>query len=208
MQQSSCPTDDKPAVAEAGVSKIFLEYLWKVHDYTNNDIRFADTKAVMSIGFCSALISGMFAAKLQRFILTGPSLTNIRWYETLMGIGTALSLLMLGGAVLSSVWAFIPRLWDRRLPTWWLRVKHAFWRTPSTTTGFMYWEHIRAHHSPHLFWQQATQLREEELAEKIAEHLFVLSCVCTDKYLCLTRSVLLAVPGGLLAAVVLLFAHY
>jgi pycsar effector protein len=208
MQPSPCPTDDKSTDAGAGVSKPFFEYLWKAHDYTNNDIRFADTKAVMSIGFCSALISGIFAAKLQRFILTGPSLTNIGLYETLMGTGTALSLLMLGGAILSSVWAFIPRLWDRRLPTWWLRVKHVFWRTPSTTTGFMYWEHVRAHHSPHIFWQQLTQLSQEELAEKVAEHLFVLSCVCTDKYMSLTRSVLLAVPGGVLAAIVLLFAHY
>ena len=31
--------------------------------------------------------------------------------------------------------SFIPRLWDRRLPTFWLRVKHVFWRTPSTATG-------------------------------------------------------------------------
>jgi len=208
MQPSPCPIYEKSADAEAVVNKTTLEYLWKAHDYTNNDIRFADTKAVMSIGFCSALISGIFAAKLQRFILTGPSLTNIGLYETLMGTGTALSLLMLGGAILSSVWAFIPRLWDRRLPTWWQRVKHVFWRTPSTTTGFMYWEHVRAHHSPHVFWQQVNQLSQEELAEKVAEHLFVLSCVCTDKYMSLTRSVMLAVPGGVLAAIVLLFAHY
>lgn len=208
MQQPPCPMDLKSADGEAGVSKASLDYLWKVHEYTANDIRFADTKAVMSIGFCSALISGIFAAKLQRFILTGPSLTNMRLYETLMGIATTLSLLLLGGAVLTSVWAFIPRLWDQRLPTWRLRVKHVFWRKPSTTTGFMYWEHIRAHHSPHIFWQQVSHLTEKQLVEKVAEHVFVLSCVCTDKYQSLTRSVLLAVPGGLLAAVVLLFAHY
>jgi hypothetical protein len=207
MQPFSLPTDEKTADGEVGVTKISLEYLWKVHDYTNGDIRFADTKAVMSIGFCSALISGIFAAKLQRFILTGPSLTNIGLYETLMGAGTSLSLLMLGGAILSSVWAFIPRLWDRRLPTWWLRVKHFFWRKPTTTTGFMYWEQIQAHHNPQVFWQQVTHLRDEELAEKIAEHLFVLSCVCTEKYMNLSRSVMLAVPGGSLAAIVLLFAH-
>src|SRR6516162_6744003 len=109
MQPSPCPTDDKSTDAGAGISKPFFEYLWKAHDYTNNDIRFADTKAVMAVGFCSALISGIFAAKLPRFILAGPSLTNVGLYETLMGTGTALSLLLLGGGILFAVWAFIPR---------------------------------------------------------------------------------------------------
>lgn len=188
--------------------KAGADFLWKVHDITANDIRFADTKAVMSIGFCSALISGIFAAKLPRFILTGPSFTSIGPYETLMGVGTSLALLMLTGAVLSSVWAFIPRLWDKRLPSWWKRVKHVFWRTPSSTRGFLYWEHIRAYHNPQEFWKAVSQLSDVELAEKVAEHLFVLSCVSTDKYMSLTRSVMLAIPGGLLAAIMLLMAHY
>ena len=215
MQPTAFPTEDATAdatgsAAYAGLKggKTTVDFLWKVHDLTANDIRFADTKAVMSIGFCSALISGIFAAKLQRFILTGLSFTNVGFYETLMGVGTTLSLLMLGGAVLSSVWAFIPRLWDKRLPTLWLRVEHIFWRRPSSTRGFLYWENIRAYHSPQEFWKQVGQLNEVELAEKVAEHLFVLSCVSTDKYMNLTRSVMLAVPGGLLAAFMLLLAHY
>ncbi len=133
MQPTAFPTEDATAdatgsAAYAGLKggKTTVDFLWKVHDLTANDIRFADTKAVMSIGFCSALISGIFAAKLQRFILTGLSFTNVGFYETLMGVGTTLSLLMLGGAVLSSVWAFIPRLWDKRLPTLWLRVQTYF----------------------------------------------------------------------------------
>jgi hypothetical protein len=213
MQQITEPKEEanessKNAAGDDGMTrKATMDYLWKAHDYTNNDIRFADTKAVMSIGFCSALISGLFAARLQRFILCGPSFTNIGLYETLMGVGTTLALLMLSGAVLSSVWAFIPRLWDKRLPTQWMRLKHVFWRTPSTTRGLMYWEHIRAHQSPHEFWTTVASLSESELAEKVAEHLFVLSCVCTDKYMNLTRSVLLAVPGGVLAAILLVFTH-
>src|SRR5262249_29209870 len=140
MQPSSCPKEggangssEKVGGSEIAVGQSTIDFLWKVHESISSDIRFADTKAVMSIGFCSALISGMFAAQLQRFILTKPSFTNVGLYETLMGRATPLALLMLGGAVLSSVWAFIPRLWDKRLPSQWMRVKHLFWRTPSST---------------------------------------------------------------------------
>ncbi len=215
MQPSSCPKEDgangsseKIAPDENTAAKATLDFLWRVHASISNDIRLADTKAVMSIGFCSALISGLFAAKAPRFLRTGLTLTDIGVYETVMGTGVTLALLMLVSAVLSSVWAFIPRLWDKRLPSRWQRIKHLFWRTPSSTCGFLYWEQIRAHQTPQAFYARVARLSETELVEKLAEHLFVLSCVSTDKYASLTRSVLLAVPGGLLAAVVTLLAYY
>jgi Family of unknown function (DUF5706) len=188
-------------------AKVTLDFLWKVRDGVAADIRFADTKAVMVIGFCSAFISGMFAAKLQRFLRGGPALWGAGLYETLMAAGTAAALLLLGGAIIASVWAFIPRLWDRRLPSLGARVKHVFWRLPSSSPGFLYWEHIRAHGGPPDFWKSVAPLTEAELAEKVAEQLFVLSCVATDKYMSLTRSVRMAAPGGLLAAVLLFFEH-
>src|SRR5438874_469439 len=70
-----------------------LDFLWKAHDCASNDIRFADTKAVMVVAVCSAFISGMFAARLQRFIKSGLTLSNIGVYETLMGVGTTVALL-------------------------------------------------------------------------------------------------------------------
>jgi hypothetical protein len=199
-------TGDGPPPEDPRQARVTLDFLWKVRDGVIGDIRFADTKAVMVIGFCSAFISGMFHARLQRFLRCGLSFSNIGLYETLMGIGTALALLLLGGAIAASVWAFIPRLWDRRL-AWGARIKHVFWRQPASTQGFLYWEHIRAHGSPLDLWKGVSPLGEAEIAEKVSEHLFVLSCVATDKYMNLTRSVRLAVPGGLLAAILLFFEH-
>jgi hypothetical protein len=209
MQPLSEPNDMKERTLRQPDSseqrKAVRDFLWKAHDGVMNDIRFADTKAVMAIGFCSAMISGMFAAGLPRFLRAGLSLKPIGVYETLMAFGTGLALLMLGGACVAATWAFVPRLWDRHIPSWRARVKHVFWREPSSTRGYLYWEHIRAHMNPAEFWKQISQLQEEELMEKVAEHLFVLSCVATEKYMSLTRSVGLALPGGALAAILLFF---
>jgi hypothetical protein len=39
------------------------DFIWKVHSYTNEYIRFADAKAGAVIAWCSALTAALFAAK-------------------------------------------------------------------------------------------------------------------------------------------------
>src|SRR4051794_35473694 len=40
-----------------------LDFIWKTHDYTNNYIRFADTKAGLIVVIISGLLAGLLNAK-------------------------------------------------------------------------------------------------------------------------------------------------
>jgi hypothetical protein len=48
------------------------EFIWKVHPYTNDYIRFADTKAAAVIAWCVSLISLLFASKAHHRFIQAP----------------------------------------------------------------------------------------------------------------------------------------
>jgi hypothetical protein len=54
---------------EGGDTPTQIEFAWHVHTYTNEYVRFADTKAAAVLAISAGLIGGLFAAKAHRFIM-------------------------------------------------------------------------------------------------------------------------------------------
>ena len=100
------------------------DFLWQVHGYTNEYIRFADTKAAFIAAATSALIgTSISSSVLDSFLLKAPCL----WYRSqwLALIG----LLMLSLSTICSLAVVWPRLWNK------------------TPVGFIFWESIAGHRS-------------------------------------------------------------
>jgi|SRR5208337_832171 len=88
-----------------------IEFIWKVHDYTNNYIRFADTKAALVIVVASGLTASLYAAQAHHYFrLSRLSLHAASGWATLLGVGSLLAFLCLGGSIFLAVLAVVPRL--------------------------------------------------------------------------------------------------
>jgi hypothetical protein len=191
------PPASPPEVASHNA--IQRDFLWKVHDYTNNYIRFADTKAAFAIGFASALISAMFGANLHRYLLTGIAADRIDWFRTLIGCGTIAAFALLAFGVVFGALAVLPRLWDKHQPNFWWKLAQLFRGRPTNATGYVFWEMVQAHGSADAFWNGFHQRSEVELNEAIARHLFVLAGISFDKFRFVTWSIMSSFVGAMLA---------
>ncbi len=91
-------------------------FLWNVHSYINEYIRFADTKAELVIGWITAITGGLLAVQFQKKL----NLCHMAGIASSIGFGLL---------VLSFVFAFLVLL--PRLRT-------------SQPKGFIFWRSIRA----------------------------------------------------------------
>src|SRR5437763_11946832 len=63
------PAASVPApAAPAGPPAPSLEFLWKVHSYTNDYIRFADTKAGIALALVAGLLATLFGSKAHYYL--------------------------------------------------------------------------------------------------------------------------------------------
>src|SRR2546428_5070756 len=104
------------------------EFLWKVHSYTNDYIRFADAKAGFSVGIASALLAVLYAAKCHELFVTLAPVqrTPLAW----VSVGAFLSLV---ASILAAVAAVRPRLWTH------------------SDKGFIFWRGIAEYDGPEMF---------------------------------------------------------
>jgi hypothetical protein len=187
MAQVQVP--DPTAVAQAGAggngeANSLEDFLWQVHGYTNEYIRFADTKAAFIAAATSALIgTSISSSVLDSFLLKTPCL----WYRSqwLALIG----LLMLSLSTICSLAVVWPRLWNK------------------TPVGFIFWESIAGHRSAANFSQGIHKATGQERTTAIAEHLFILGSVARRKYLYVKYALWLGVPGGGLTVTALFLQH-
>jgi hypothetical protein len=169
-------------------------FVWHTHSYTNEGIRFADTKAAAVVAWCSGLIAVLFAAKAhRRFMDVSPTLTNIMWGETILGATSLLAFLLLAAAVLCAFLAIVPRLWSR---------EGAAGHIP----GYIYWEVVRPHPSPAAYKTEVLTQNQETLLGHVVEHIYVLAGIAKKKYYWVSRSLWVAAIGSLFAGVVSLFS--
>jgi hypothetical protein len=173
------------SLEESAVPESDLEtFLWEVHKYTNEYIRFADTKAVFTAGATTALIGGLAASSVFDSCL---KVSFCQW-SVLQRIGFA-GLLLLSAAVALSIAAIRPRLWNK------------------TPLGFIFWNSIAVHGSAIQFTRAVHNSTDKERCEAVSNHLFVLASIAKRKYAYVAWAIYTAVLGGSLAGTALFLQH-
>jgi Pycsar effector protein len=170
--------------AESGDARRMQDFLWRVHGYTNDYIRFADTKAAFCLGLALALIAalmkssspGAFSGHIDALSRGGAS--------ALLSM-TALVLLI--GSIIAAVMTVRPRL------------------STHSQKGFIFWEAISAFGAPAIFTSAYAAQSEEELTECLSHHLYTLAQVCRRKYFWANLAIIAVISGGALTMAVLLF---
>ena len=157
------------------------EFVWKVHEYTNEFIRFADAKAGVAIVFCGALLSGLYSARLHRPLLSRPIGA---WHVGDVLAAAAFVLLALG--TLAAVVAIRPRLHNPQ------------------PKGFIFWDSIRAHPNGDAFADAVATEPMDGLGRHLAAHLHVIAGIASEKYGWAHASIFMAIIGGVCAVAALL----
>jgi pycsar effector protein len=162
------------------------EFLWKVHSYTNDYIRFADTKAGFCVGIASALIAALFASKSHELFINAFS-RKLGGTWSLLAIASLLAFVALGTSIVSSVAAIRPRLWIK------------------STRGLIFWKEISQYSSAAEFATAYSIQTDLELNERLSNHVYTLATICSRKYFCVNAAIWMAAVGAALAVIVLLF---
>jgi len=177
---------ESPAAAAPNLDAL-LAYVWKVHDYTNDLIRFADTKASMILALASGILGILFGAKIHYpftkswFTPPGPD-----WREIALGSGALMALGLLGASITIGVTTIVPRL------------------NKTKTTSFTFWHGILQHGDPKAYATRLLPLTKEEMFQSLAEEVFVLASICQKKYQHVQWSIWLAALGAAMGCVVFL----
>jgi hypothetical protein len=162
------------------------DFLWKVHSYTNDYIRFADTKAAFCASFASALIGALFASKLHELFITKLRAGNFAGLTFLADLSLG-AFVLLTLSVIFAVVVIRPRLWTH------------------SDKGFIFWEAISAFDAAEAFSTQFRTKVEAELDECLSHHLYTLAKISSRKYFWVSTSILMAAAGAALAVIVLMF---
>ena len=170
------------------------EFMWRVHVYSTEHIRFADQKAAAVIAWCGGLIGVLFATKAhQRFMAPGAALSHADVGAVTLALASFFAFAILAAAACFAFWCVKPRLWSRE-------------HSPGHVPGYIYWETVRAHANPATFSTAVTGLSAAELDAHLVEHVYVLAGIARLKYLYVDRSIWVGFVGSAVAALVTLFS--
>jgi hypothetical protein len=150
-------------------------FLWNVHSYVNEYIRFTDTKAELVIGWTSAVAGALLAARFQDGFTT--SFTGVLSFAGFMCLIAAFA---------CAFHAVFPRLVTTNL------------------AGFTFWRSILAHKSKEVFLARVSEQNTPQLEREVAGHIWDLSHVCDAKFACVNRSIVLAFVGSVLCGLMYL----
>lgn len=154
------------------------EFLWNAHTYTNEHIRFADTKAELVIGWTSAILGALLASDFER-----------HFAATTVGALAFAGFAFLVAAFVAAFLAVIPR------QPW------------KSEPGLIYWREILAHKDKAAYVAAIKAMPSDALPTHVGTHLYALARVCDKKFRFVTASIILAMIGSLLAGVMFLILH-
>jgi hypothetical protein len=160
------------------------KFLWDVHKYTNDYIRFADTKAAFVAAASTALIGTLVSSTVldSCFRVTPCAWSKVQWLAMV-------GLLLLAASLSLAVNAIRPRLWN------------------STSVGYIFWESVAGHRTAKAFSEAVSNLTATERMKATSEHLFALAAVAKRKYDFVKLAIYAGIPGGLLAGIALFMRH-
>lgn len=143
------------------------DYLWRVHGYLNEYIRFGDAKAGFIGAFASGLLAFLYSSELHSQVFGVP----VRDWS----IQAWLALFSFTALAVSAVLTLLtvrPRL------------------RSSQSSGFVFWGNIAAHKDLSNFRKGFNNQTQETLNDELLQHLFDLSKhVCIPKYRNISLSV-------------------
>ncbi len=172
------------AASEPDRIRACQDFVWKTHEYINNYIRFADTKAAFTFAWATSLLGGLYLSKAhQLFIPSGLDLCDFFRIPTL----AVVAFVLLALSALIAAWSIIPRLPTKQL------------------AGFIFWESILVHANGNLYTSSLLRLTDAELLEHMAVQLYTLAEVARAKYRPVRISMWLAFLGSISAGGVLLW---
>jgi hypothetical protein len=172
------------APAEPELQDSHLDFAWKTHEYINNYIRFADTKAAFVVAWSSAIIGTLYVGHLHEAVMQSRfTLNDISFTTTL----AALALPLLSASFLGAAWSIIPRL-----PT-------------KQRSGLVFWESILVHASGDLYANALGRNDGNQLARHLCVQIHTIAAVARKKYFCVTVSMWLAFFGTILGILAILF---
>jgi uncharacterized membrane protein YeaQ/YmgE (transglycosylase-associated protein family) len=161
-----------------------LDFLWKIHGYTNDYIRFADSKAGVVSAIIIALIGGVIASR------SFDSLAQVsleHWPIRVWWGAVALVVLLLSFAC--TILAIRPRL-------------HS-----TVPKGFIFWTSVIEHGSDLNYAEECRKLTAHEMELNVSRHIFALAVICKRKYFWTNLAIIMGVVGGLMAGSLILVIH-
>jgi hypothetical protein len=161
-----------------------LDFLWKIHGYTNDYIRFADTKA----GLAAATVLAVMGALVAAHPFDSISETPIAQQHYRVWFASA-AIAILAFSFICTLLAIRPRL------------------KSEVPKGFIFWESVIAHNSDLAFASECKKLVAEDMELNVSRHIYALAGIATRKYFWTNLSILSGSIGGLLAGGIILAIH-
>jgi hypothetical protein len=162
-----------------------IDLAWKIHEYIQNYIRFADTKAAFVVAWVTGFLSVLYIGKLHHhFVASRFNLSEM----SLLPTASATSFILLVAAFVSAAWAILPRLPTKQLG------------------GYVFWESILVHATAELYAKSFSRETPDALLEHVCIQVYTVAGVARRKYLLVTLSMVLALLGSFSGAVVIILA--
>lgn len=153
---------------------ICLDFAWRTHEYINNYIRFADTKAAFVVAWASAIIGAIYAGNLHETVMQCRIALKDVSYSTTLAV---LALILLGASFLAAALSIIPRLPTRQL------------------SGLIFWESILVHATGDLYANALERNGRRQLTRDLCVQIHTLAAVARKKYSYVRISMWLAFIG-------------
>jgi hypothetical protein len=166
-----------------------------VHSYTNEYIRFADTKAAAVIAWCATMIGVLYSTKAHlRFMDSAYKPTDVVCSPDFVRYVSMIAFMLLAAAIVLAFWCLKPRLWSVR-------------GEKVHPPRFIYWEQVLAHQDSEKGFKDAFgEQSYSSLADHCASHLQVLAGIAKVKYKWVNWSIRVGAIGTALGGIALLFS--
>jgi hypothetical protein len=160
------------------------EFLWKVHSYTNEYIRFADAKASVVIAWAGALLGALFSQQAYLLIFRDWTV-DLAAFANSFSVTAAHLALAIGFSM--AVYVVLPRL-------------NKAGKEPRPNE-LIFWGSVRAFSDSSKYLAAVSTCNDEDRC--VADHIYVIGGIAAKKYSWLRTSIVITAIGTLLAIYVL-----
>jgi hypothetical protein len=157
------------------------DFLWNVHGYVNEHIRFADTKAAIVLAWAGAIVGGLVSNGSYKNFQEGRLFQPESW---LLAWATLIAFLLLAIAWLVAVLVVTPRV------TY----------SDGGMKGLIFWRQVKMFPDATNYTTAVEQC--SNLQACVAEHVYDLSNVADQKFIRVSYSILIALAGTALATLI------
>jgi hypothetical protein len=177
-----------------------IDFLWKVHSYTNDYIRFADQKAGLLLAVQSGLVAALYSAKLH----LACSVSKLNYdqataKDTLLGFVALLAFAGLLVGIACALFAIVPRLWVQFRPSLVARLRNKL--VGDLPKGPIFWKQVLLTGSSEEYVQYVEGLSPTERVRQVGHHIHALAGVANAKFDWINLSVAAGALGAFLALI-------